>query len=220
MSAEAVVRAESLSKSFRGPARGLGKGRAELRAVDAVSLSVMQRETLGLVGESGCGKSTLGRLLLRLYKPTSGTVYFEGQDITELSQTALRPIRREMQIIFQDPYSSLNPRMTVEAALATPTHRYCKSVGGFSELHRCRRACQCTGRIDSGADRQLAQGPPRGARIELFVHRTQPSDRGVRESSGRGHVPRARGRARDVGTDLREPASSIHSSPLERRARA
>jgi len=129
MSAEAVVRAESLSKSFRGPARGLGKGRAELRAVDAVSLKVMPGETLGLVGESGCGKSTLGRLLLRLYKPTSGTVYFEGQDITELSQTALRPIRREMQIIFQDPYSSLNPRMTVEAALAEPlrVHRLVSS---------------------------------------------------------------------------------------------
>ncbi|MDH3483895.1 MAG: dipeptide ABC transporter ATP-binding protein [Myxococcales bacterium] len=129
MSAEVVVRAESLSKSFRGPARGLGKGRAELRAVDAVSVGVMRRETLGLVGESGCGKSTLGRLLLRLYKPTSGTVYFEGQDITELSQTALRPIRREMQIIFQDPYSSLNPRMTVEAALAEPlrVHRLVSS---------------------------------------------------------------------------------------------
>ncbi|MDH3623233.1 MAG: dipeptide ABC transporter ATP-binding protein [Myxococcales bacterium] len=118
-----------MRKSFRGPPRGLGKGRAELRAVDGVSLGIIQGETLGLVGESGCGKSTLGRLLLRLYKPTSGNVYFEGQDITELSQTALRPIRRDMQIIFQDPYSSLNPRMTVEAAIAEPlrVHRLVSS---------------------------------------------------------------------------------------------
>jgi oligopeptide transport system ATP-binding protein len=117
MSEQPIVRAESLRKSFRGPSRGLGRGHAELRAVDGVSLEVMPGETLGLVGESGCGKSTLGRLLLRLYEPTSGRIYFEGQDITELSQSALRPFRSQMQIIFQDPYSSLNPRMTVQAAI-------------------------------------------------------------------------------------------------------
>jgi oligopeptide transport system ATP-binding protein len=113
-----IVRAESLRKSFRGPSRGIGRGHAELRAVDGVTLDVMRGETLGLVGESGCGKSTLGRLLLRLQEPTSGRVLFEGQDITGLSQAALRPFRRKMQIIFQDPYSSLNPRMTVQAALS------------------------------------------------------------------------------------------------------
>jgi oligopeptide transport system ATP-binding protein len=97
---------------------GLGRGHTELRAVDGVTLDVMPGETVGLVGESGCGKSTLGRLLLRLYEPTSGHIYFEGDDLTELSQSALRPYRRRMQIIFQDPYSSLNPRMTVRSALA------------------------------------------------------------------------------------------------------
>lgn len=120
MSDAPIVRAEVLRKSFAGPSRGLGKGRAELRAVDGVSLDVHPGETLGLVGESGCGKSTLGRLLLRLHDPTSGRIYFEGEDITELGQTALRPFRRRMQIIFQDPYSSLNPRMTVRAAIAEP----------------------------------------------------------------------------------------------------
>jgi len=118
MSKQPIVRAESLCKSFRGPSRGIGRGHAELRAVDGVTLEVMPGETLGLVGESGCGKSTLGRLLLRLQEPTSGRVYFEGQDITGLSQSALRPFRSNMQIVFQDPYSSLNPRMTVQAALS------------------------------------------------------------------------------------------------------
>ena len=117
MSEQPIVRGELLRKSFSGPSRGIGRGRAELKAVDGVTLDVMPGETLGLVGESGCGKSTLGRLLLRLQEPTSGRVYFEGQDITDLSQSALRPFRGKMQIIFQDPYSSLNPRMTVQAAL-------------------------------------------------------------------------------------------------------
>jgi oligopeptide transport system ATP-binding protein len=118
VSEPSLVRAESLRKSFRGPSKGFGRGHAELRAVDGVTLDVMPGETVGLVGESGCGKSTLGRLLLRLHDPTSGRIYFEGQDITSLSQSELRPFRRRMQIIFQDPYSSLNPRMTVRATLA------------------------------------------------------------------------------------------------------
>ena len=93
-----------------------GKPRV-LRAVDDVSFHVGEAETLGLVGESGCGKSTLGRTVLRLIDPAAGQILFEGRDIASLSQRQLRPMRRSMQIIFQDPYGSLNPRMTVRATL-------------------------------------------------------------------------------------------------------
>jgi oligopeptide/dipeptide ABC transporter ATP-binding protein len=105
---------------------GLLSGQRQvLRAVEDVSFALNSAETLGLVGESGCGKSTLGRTILRLIKASAGRIRFDGQDITDLSQHELRPIRRRMQIIFQDPYGSLNPRMTVRSALgeALRVHR-------------------------------------------------------------------------------------------------
>jgi oligopeptide/dipeptide ABC transporter ATP-binding protein len=92
----------------------------KLRAVDNVSLSIVTGETLGLVGESGCGKSTLGRLLLRLIEPTGGAIRFDGQDITSLGRGPMRAVRRGMQIVFQDPYGALNPRMTVEDIVGEP----------------------------------------------------------------------------------------------------
>jgi peptide/nickel transport system ATP-binding protein len=92
----------------------------DIKAVDDVSLSIQRGETLGLVGESGCGKSTVGRTILRLYEPTGGKIVFDGQDITTLSQNDLRPLRRRMQMIFQDPYASLNPRHSVGRIVGEP----------------------------------------------------------------------------------------------------
>ena len=111
---ETLLEAVDLVKHF--PA----SGKAVVHAVDGVSLTVRRGETLGIVGESGCGKSTLGRLLVRLLDPTSGTVRFRGDDITTLSHRELRPYRRELQMIFQDPYASLNPRRRVGQIIADP----------------------------------------------------------------------------------------------------
>jgi len=117
---EALVRIERLVKYFPVKEGFLRKADLYIHAVDGVDLEIRRSETLGLVGESGCGKSTLGRLLLRLEKPTSGRILFEGRDINTLGSTEMKRLRRRMQIIFQDPYSSLNPRRTVYSTLAEP----------------------------------------------------------------------------------------------------
>lgn len=122
-----LLEVRNLSKRF--PVRGgiLGSTVGHVQAVDNVSFSINRGETLGLVGESGCGKSTLGRTILRLIEPSAGQVFFEGVDIARLNARAMRTMRRRMQIIFQDPYASLNPRMTVGTILEEPLkiHRLC-----------------------------------------------------------------------------------------------
>ncbi|MGI8465726.1 ABC transporter ATP-binding protein [Pectobacterium punjabense] len=115
-----LVSVENLCKTYGETRRRLGANRTPIKAVNNVSFAIREGETLGLVGESGSGKSTVGRTLLQLDTPTHGDIFFRGQNITGLSSRLLKPYRREMQIIFQDPYSSLNPRMTVGDFVAEP----------------------------------------------------------------------------------------------------
>ena len=138
MATETLLEVTNLKKYF--PIKGgvFSRTVGFVYAVDDVSFTVQKGETLGLVGESGCGKSTTGRSILRLIEPTDGRVTFEGQDVTALDKNAMRRLRREMQIIFQDPYASLNPRMTVGSIVGEPL-----------EIHKIARGSEKTERVAS-----------------------------------------------------------------------
>jgi peptide/nickel transport system ATP-binding protein len=115
-----ILRVENLKVFFLDRKSFFGKVLSEYKAVDDVSFTVNKNETIGLVGESGCGKTTLGRAILQLVKPTSGKIFFEGKDLTSYSPEALRVLRKDLQIVFQDPYGSLNPTMTIGDAITEP----------------------------------------------------------------------------------------------------
>ena len=116
---EPILKLEGLKKHFNTTTGGaFNKQKAILKAVDGIDLEVAPGETIGLVGESGCGKTTAGRTILKLYEPTDGKIIFEGEDITNFSPVKMKPLRRQMQMIFQDPFASLNPRQTVGTIVA------------------------------------------------------------------------------------------------------
>ncbi|MEU1269701.1 oligopeptide/dipeptide ABC transporter ATP-binding protein [Streptomyces sp. NPDC005799] len=172
---EVLLRATDVSKHYTLRPDGLARRRRVLRAVDGVSLEVRTGETLGVVGESGCGKSTLGRCLLRLTELTGGRVEFDGKDITGLSSRRLRPLRPGMQLVFQDPQASLNPRRRAGDIVAEPllVHRYGDAatvrrrvaelfdVVGLSSAHRDRYPHEFSGgqRQRIGIARALATEP-------------------------------------------------------------
>ncbi|MGI6176875.1 MAG: ABC transporter ATP-binding protein [Eubacterium sp.] len=126
---QVLVDCKDLTKEFPTTSGSFGKNKATVHAVTDVNLQVFKGETLGVVGESGCGKSTLGRLMIKLLNPTRGQVFFEGQDLSKLKEEELRSMRRKMQMIFQDPYASLNPRLRVRDLIAEPlvTHKVNKT---------------------------------------------------------------------------------------------
>ncbi len=129
MNCKTLIKIRSLSKQFK-------VGKKLLTAVNNLNLDIYQGETLGLVGESGCGKSTVGRTILRLLEPTSGRVDFQNVDLATLSKPEMKKMRRKMQIVFQDPYSSLNPRMTVQDIIGEPLdiHRLVKGKGRKNQI--------------------------------------------------------------------------------------
>jgi oligopeptide/dipeptide ABC transporter ATP-binding protein len=120
----ALLQVRDLRKHYPVRKGLLGRAVAKVHAVDGISFSIAERETLGLVGESGCGKSTAGKTILRLVDPTAGTIEWRGQRIERLSRAAMRPFRRELQAVFQDPYSSLNPRLRAADIVAEPLRNY------------------------------------------------------------------------------------------------
>lgn len=163
---EILVSLEEVTKIYEG------KKRQQVKAVDALSLAIYRKETLGLVGESGCGKSTTGNLLVHFLKADAGKIYFEGKDITELSERQFRPIRKDIQMVFQDPYSSINPKKKIGWLLEEPLRIHYKEMSKKEREQEVSRMLQDVGLDDSYKQRyakQLSGGQRQRVAIALAL---------------------------------------------------
>ena len=148
MTGKPVLEVQDLVKHFPVQRGVLRRTVGHVKAVDGISFAIAPGETLCLVGESGCGKSTVARLILRLLQPTSGSIKLEGDDVTKLSEAAMRPYRRQVQMVFQDPYASLNPRLTAGDIIAEPLENY----SDLSSADRKSRVAKLLERVGLRAD--------------------------------------------------------------------
>lgn len=135
--ANVLLKVENLKKYFPIRHGMFARHIGDVKAVDDVSFELYEGETLGIVGESGCGKSTTGRAIMRLHEPTAGSITFEGVELTALNEEAMRKARRDIQMVFQDPYASLNPRHTIEKILEEPL-----IVHGMGNAQERKRRCE------------------------------------------------------------------------------
>ncbi len=147
-----ILEVKNLTKTFQVNGGFLKKGK-NLTAVDNVSFELMEGETLCLVGESGCGKSTLGRSILQIIKPTSGEVLFEGVDLCKLDEKKVRPYRKNLQMIFQDPYASLNPRMTIRELIGAPIRAFKLAASAEEFDKKIREVCSVVGISEDWLDK-------------------------------------------------------------------
>ena len=195
----ALVQVQSLKKYFPIRKGVLSREVARVHAVDDVTLSVAEGETLGLVGESGCGKSTLGRCIVRLLEPTAGDIVFDGRSIGKLGARKLRPLRREMQMIFQDPYASLNPRKRVGTIISDPMR-----IHGIGDRKERKEKVEDLLRDGRPLARALQPLPARVLRRPAPAHRRRPRARAAAEADRRRRAG-LRPRRLDPGADG-EPA--------------
>jgi len=193
---------------------------AEVKAVDGISFEVRRGEILGIVGESGCGKSTTARLLLRLIEPDAGGVYFEGRDIFKAFAAGLKAFRREVQMVFQDPYSSLNPRLNIEDAVAFNVR-----VHGASRAEARAKAWEVLNKVGLRAEQfgrryphELSGGQRQRVNIARALVLARPARHRVLERPRTGHVSRADRRARERRRGLYRATAPLHAGPLRVRA--